>query len=259
MTKKKDPEYNPPTNFSFEVYNEFGNKLTENFSIIIFEPNRNKKEIKMNEIINKKADEFNIIVAFKCKGENCTDSYSDFFDEELNFNIYYESKIIDFESKDSPVKTKRFNLSIPFIVNNLIALHPKWEVYNYSYGKIVDLQLHDFSTTKYNKIEYDKETDLEYAPTLSLKFINTLEGIHLFKRKALSIIDYLANIAALGTTILNLLTKIFEIIYSHKFDSYKIVEKILSKEIGKKKELNNINETNLNLELNLINIGFRRK
>ena len=277
MTKKKDPEYNPPTNFSFEVYNEYGKKLTENFSIIIYEPNRNKKEIKMNEIINKKADEFSIIVAFKCKGENCTDSYSDFFDEELNFNIYYESKIIDFESKDSPVKTKRFNLSIPFIVNNLIALYPKWEVYNYeeqknifsrlfdrfhdlknnySYGKIVDLQLHDFSKTKYNKIEYDKETDLEYAPTLSLKFINTLEGIHLFKRKALSIIDYLANIAALGTTILNLLTKIFEIIYSHKFDSYKIVEKILLKEIGKKKELNNINETNLNLELNLINMDL---
>ena len=91
-------------------------------------------------------------------------------------------------------------MSIPFIVNNLIALYPKWEVYNYeeqkniflrlfdrfhdlknnySYGKIVDLQLHDFSTTKYNKIEYDKETDLEYAPTLFLKFINTLEGIHL--------------------------------------------------------------------------------
>ena len=67
MTKKKDPEYNPPTNFSFEVYNEFGNKLTENFSIIIFELNRNKKEIKMNEIINKKADEFSIIVASNAK------------------------------------------------------------------------------------------------------------------------------------------------------------------------------------------------
>jgi len=70
MTKKKDPEYNPPTNFSFEVYNEFGNKLTENFSIIIIEPNRNRnksKEIKMNEIINKKADEFSIIVASNAK------------------------------------------------------------------------------------------------------------------------------------------------------------------------------------------------
>ena len=65
MTKKKDPEYNPPTNF--RVYNEFGKKLTENFSIIIYEPNRNKKEIKMNEIINKKADEFSIIVASNAK------------------------------------------------------------------------------------------------------------------------------------------------------------------------------------------------
>ena len=53
----------------------------------------------MNEIINKRADEFGIILYFKCKCENCTDSYKDFFDEELNFIIYYESKIIDFESE----------------------------------------------------------------------------------------------------------------------------------------------------------------
>ena len=81
--KKEDPEYNPPINFSFEVQNETGNTLTENFGIYIFNPDNTKdrREIKMNEIINKKPDEFGIILYFKCKGENCTDSYKDFFNE----------------------------------------------------------------------------------------------------------------------------------------------------------------------------------
>ena len=75
---------------------------------------------------------------------------------------------------------------------------------NCSFGKIIDLKFQDHSRSKMNQIEYDKEKDLEIAPTISFQIINPLEGIHLFKRKALSIMDYLANIAALGTTIFNI-------------------------------------------------------
>ena len=72
LEKKDDPEYNPPTNFSFEVQNKKGNTLTENFGISIFNEHNTKeyKEIKMNEIINKKADEIRIILFIKCKCEN---------------------------------------------------------------------------------------------------------------------------------------------------------------------------------------------
>ena len=148
-------------------------------------------------------------------------------------------------------------MTVPFITDNLIFLYPEWEVYNFeeqkdifsrlfdrfhnlknncSFGKIIDIQLQDYSRTKRNKIEYDNETDSEIAPTLIFQIFNPLEGIHLFKRKALSIMDYLANIAALGTTIFNILTKVFEIIYSRNFDNYKIVENILLKNKEKKEK-----------------------
>ena len=58
---------------------------------------------------------------------------------------------------------------------------------------------------------------------------NPLEGVHLYKRSSVSIWDYLANIAALGTTIFNGLCKVFALLYSKKFDNYKILDNILSK------------------------------
>ena len=41
--------------------------------------------------------------------------------------------------------------------------------------------------------------------------------------------DYLANIASLCATIYCIMSKAFEFIYSRNFDSYKIVENLLSK------------------------------
>ena len=54
-------------------------------------------------------------LSFSCQGKNCNDlgKKSKFFREKLNFTISYESKILDFESDDSPAinKTKTFNIS----------------------------------------------------------------------------------------------------------------------------------------------------
>ena len=48
LEKKEDPEYNLTINFSFEVQNETGNTLTENFVIYIYNEHNTKehKEIK---------------------------------------------------------------------------------------------------------------------------------------------------------------------------------------------------------------------
>ena len=89
-----------------------------------------------------------------------------------------------------------------------------------------------------------------------LSISDPLEGIHFYKRSSVSIWDYLANIAALGTTLFNGLCKIFGLLYSKNFDNYKIIENIISKEIknAKKNELNNNknNNTRSSLEYNLI-------
>ena len=82
--------------------------------------------------------------------------------------------------------------------------------------------------------------------------------MHLYKRREISIWDYLANIAALGSALFNGLCKVFGILYSGNFDNYKTIESILSKESKKIKLLDSYkNVTNdfespFNLEKNLI-------
>jgi hypothetical protein len=87
----------------------------------------------MGEIINKRIDEFILFLSFSCRGKNCTDlgKKSDFFGEKLNFTISYESKILDFESDDSPAinKTKIFTFS--FFSSKYFYLKPVWKFYNY--------------------------------------------------------------------------------------------------------------------------------
>ena len=83
------------------------------------------------------------------------------------------------------------------------------------------------------------------------------DGINLYRRKEKSIWDCLANIAALDSTIFNLLKLGFEFIYSNNFDNYKIIENIVNKK-NENYEMNNIEieinkGNNLDLEYNLIN------
>ena len=85
--KKKDPEYNPPLNFSFEVKNKKNEILKDNFTIFVIDIKnihdwdnideeellKKTKKVKMGEIINRRVDEFILFLSFSCRGKNCTD------------------------------------------------------------------------------------------------------------------------------------------------------------------------------------------
>ena len=94
---------------------------------------------------------------------------------------------------------------------------------NWTFGQIETYELEDDSDNEDNKAIYDNETDTEYKFICFMYNIIILDGIHLYKRKAITLMDYLANIAALGSIVFNLLTKIFDALYSKNFDNYKIV------------------------------------
>ena len=57
---------------------------------------------------------------------------------------------------------------------------------------------------------------------------NGFGNYDMYTRNKISIFDPIANICALVTTLYGIITFIFYLIYSRNFDSYKIVEKILS-------------------------------
>ena len=149
-------------------------------------------------------------------------------------------------------------------------MFPLWEVFIYEEIKGIISRVSDFFLKKQNKfilwrfkekvftyntlnyweVDYYEDFDIYLKYTLVFKILNPFDGINLYKRKEKSLWDYLANIAALGTTIFNGLCKIFGLLYSKNFDNYKIIERILSKEIKKVKKIelndnNNIKENNL--------------
>ena len=184
---------------------------------------------------------------------------------------------MEHDNVDSPVKETTLNYTHEFFLDDFDFIVPTWEVYNYEEKKGIIERMIDLWTGHPNKhtfgqIQKVKSNDLSEEMdniicengtcdkiVLMLKFNNPFEGIHFYKRSSISILDYLANIAALGTSIFNGFCKVFVLIYSKNFDNYKIVENILSKEAKRTKIIelsdNNINDNSSisKLKKNLIN------
>ena len=94
-----------------------------------------------------------------------------------------------------------------------------WGIYNYEeekgiWSKIYDKIFHKENNYNFGLIESSQVYSLPSSPYLIMfnqtifkalminQMFNRLNGIHQYKRKAKSIWDSLANIAALGTTIM---------------------------------------------------------
>ncbi len=76
-----------------------------------------------------------------------------------------------------------------------------------------------------------------------------------YTRKENSILDVLANICALSSTVLNLITLGYGVLYSQNYDNYKIVENILSKKMGiniYNKKIKDIEDPKFELKTDLI-------
>ena len=71
---KGDKEFNPKTDFTFLITDTFGEIMSDNFSFEVHNSDDKtfEKEIQIGEIINKKVDEFYILVKYKCPDKNCT-------------------------------------------------------------------------------------------------------------------------------------------------------------------------------------------
>ena len=287
--KKAQPGYNPLTNFSFYILDNNGELVSDDdFDIILY--NRKKKnrndnkgeEIEMGEIITKRADDFYIGIMYVCPDNNCTFESIEFEDliyKEYTLVMSYNSKLMEHNNPDSPVQDIILNYTYNFYLDdNFYGIYPKWEVFNYEEKKGVLLRMYDYIQGKSNFHSFGQinENEVQYKDLskrvkniicnkkgeecvkmiLALYIQNPFEGIHDYKRSSVSIWDYLANIASLGTAIFNGLCKAFGLMYSRNFDNYKIIEKIITKEYKKvnKKDLvdNNNIYSDSSLENNLI-------
>ena len=216
----------------------------------------------MGENITKKVDDFLIFIQYKCL-DNCTFKVKELkkiMKKEFSLITSYSTKLIDNDNPNFPVINAVLKDTYSFYLDDFYGVYPIWEVYNYeekkgifqrlydhfftdnknsqTFGKFKEVKDHDFTSDVDGvDIHCDGKNENCIKDVLGILILNPLEGIHLYKRSSISIWDYLANIAALGTTIFNGLCKIFGLLYSKNFDNYKIIENILIKETKKVKKL----------------------
>ena len=101
--------------------------------------------------------------------------------------------------------------------------------FNFTFGHIKSSQVYSVEKlANLRPVDCDEKNYMK--PMIIISMYNQLTGIHQYKRKAISIWTYFANICALGLTIYSCLTTVFGYIYSKNFDNYKVLEKMLSKD-----------------------------
>ena len=264
---KQNPEFNQPINIRFYFqYQKID--VSDDFHILVW--NDSISDIKDNLTNNKNIVEkpndlesltFQII--YICNDDNCTSNkknQSGIIKNNYQLILSYNTSVLDNDNDDNPIIDTSLNFTYKFSLDNIANIHLQRLVYNFEEKKDIILRIVDYLFNRKNNYTFGKFEevyinsnknpgkeyciidDLSCLNIINIKIENPLKGIYLYKRKKISIWDYLGNIGALGIIIFNGLRNIFRI-YSKNFDNYKIVENILFNQTKKisYKELNQSN------------------
>ena len=258
-------KYNPTLKIKFSLvsYQGIEKELSERF--ILYDL-KQKKQVKRDEIMERRISEISFAVLYQCKN-NETDCEV----EEEDYKSYYQlifwhNGFAIRPQEEIPIfKKDTFNAdAIAFNPDIQFYLFYQWDIIRYEDSKGL-LQLFDIFkekegyNTKENDIYIGGKLKKHYSFLISqdsysvdrhyrLLFRFNVLGPHNsntflyedFKRKKKSFLDSIANIFSLWMSLYNGISFIFEMVYSKNFDKYKIIENIISK--GNKHLINNLNE-----------------
>ena len=251
-----DKAYNNDTLYpkiDFNLYIE-GN-IAKSIKTFIIDKNGKLVEIPLglNHTTNERVSDINIYIFYKCVVEsdgtpNCTLRKEDMNDDAGIFNIFnlrikFNGYYCDHQNPDSPIKRDLDYTEFPFTIEDRIDYYRfVWKIIKYSEEHSFSGMLRStdeyyggfFSRTERFSIPGSKFpiVHIEGEPYQMTSILgynrNGFGNYDMYTRNKISIFDPIANICALVTTLYGIITFIFYLIYSRNFDSYKIVEKILS-------------------------------
>jgi hypothetical protein len=234
--------------------------------------------IEINQIISINTSKFQLGVLYKCNTtvsqQNCKIRPEDKipkYSRSYFLNMYYKGYDLLHQDPESPIKkSDKFKyIPIEFLENTFIV-YLKWGLIEYEeekgiFAKNLDRILNK-KNTYYGSDFKSKETfvddghvkdfmDGKYIVLLLLEIHLDESQYDRYTRKENSILDVLANICALSSTVLNLITLAYGVLYSQNYDNYKIVENILSKKMGiniYNKKIKDIEDPKFELKTDLI-------
>jgi len=264
---KNDTELDPEINFSFDllklnIFKGNDTKLSKNFLLI----DGNKGIIiERKSIIKQRPSDVFIMIAYVCNDDNCTLNENDTTDFSYFLQINYTGFKIDHQNNDIPLETNNpnvvFNEEYPFLFGHTTIGMINWEIIKYKeergimglFDPIFDIKSQYISGEIESYISANSENAEElllpyehgYIKTKILgifKIVNEHKQYKEYKREKVSILDVVANIGALFSTVFACFLFGFQF-YSKNYDNYKIIEHILSLKQPK------INKKTTNIEL----------
>ena len=268
--KMKDKKFNPKLSFRFEYLHE---ELENNF-IIYNSSDMNPLEFRKE--YESFSNEFSFYLGYICKNTSCLlpQDENHILINIYTFVLFYSGYEINHQNETSPLEPKE----IPIIYHvspfedkyTLFYNHWKNIIYKEEKGLLGTFENllgndNDYYGGEYiNSLIYtpDKPEELkEEEKSNNIKLLahiytNSLEIEHYidnYSRTKKSIWTTFANICSLSLTIYNGFIFVFYWIYSKNFDSYKIIEKILSKSNNKNINNNKMdNKKNINFNDNIM-------
>ena len=256
LGEDKEEFYNPNVNFTIDAFVLLKNHKDSHYFKIY--DNKLSKFIDPSMIFTKKVKDFDIYILYECNDTNCS-NYDDVIEEFRNNKIYtyyiqisHDYFFLDHQNKNSPIIKNKdgyniFYKTFTFSTVQSSDLILKWKNIEYKEKKgffkkdwedhCGYIESHDKTSYELIRIVYLTEDKTKIFLSLcNIKFrVDNTQFIEYF-RKRKSELDIIANILSLIANIFSCV-KIGYGFYSNYFINFKIVEKILNKNIPTKKIL----------------------
>jgi len=239
-----DPDLNPNKTFLITLYsrnledNDDLYLLSDNF--ILFQPGVGylKKEKNGSYIISGKLSDINLVLLYKCLGNNCTIRQEDKYDYYF-FQIRWIVPTLTHQNPSFPVDEN--NLVYKYIDSKFSIYH--LQSVSYYWGKIIYKE----EKTLFNRFTFtNKKTVYEFwdikenrrfleddififenkIPLFMAKTINDNSSYIFYKRKSITFFDIIAKLASLFQTFYTIAFYVNKY-YAKNFNNYKIIEKVL--------------------------------
>ena len=264
----------PPIQIKLDAVNELNTNISSNLKFVFYEKNSEEKIIYRNDWTKIYIPDHAIIDLYYSTENRKNFKMDEIkeieFSDNFEVNLTYETFYLDHQNRKSPFKKIFFYKYLKFNFERNFILYINWEFTKYKERndifKIFTNYLRrprQFLDGRFivGDLKEEKNEDLYNELTIegvvhkylgSIVLLNTKDTIHEYLRQKKEWLSVLANIFALGNTFYSFFTKIFYMIYSKKYDHYKIFKNILLlDETIKKSKSIFINETS-NLQLNKV-------
>jgi hypothetical protein len=247
---KNDKVLDREINFSFDLLNFDFEKGATNMSRNFVLLDENDEIIERKSIVKKQPSHVFIKILYVCNDENCTLDEKDTTDFSYFLQINYTGFKIDHQSNDIPLETNNpnvvFNEEYPFLFGHTTMGMINWEIIKYKeergilglFDPIFNIKSEYVSGEIESYISANSENSKDfYIPyeegsirtkiLAMFKIVNEHKQYKEYKREKVSVLDVVANIGALFSTVFACFLFGFQF-YSKNYDNYKIIESVLS-------------------------------